>query len=139
MEMPGLQASRARFLRICLLLLSVLASVSWSQKISSGNLSSKTADHASENKGSALDATKEDWSLLSLANSKLHASTPLLGEKDSYPDFSRELLQVQWRTGDPIDLYVILPKVSQILQLSFIFIATHQTQISFKTGTTVRF
>ena len=110
MEMPGLQASRARFLRICLLLLSVLASVSWSQEISSGNVSSKTADHASENKGSALDATKEDWSLLSLANSKLRASTPLLGEKDSYPDFSRELLQVQWRTGDPIDLYVILPK-----------------------------
>jgi hypothetical protein len=40
----------------------------------------------------------------------LHANTPLLGEKDNYPDFTRELLQLQWRSGDPIDLYVILPK-----------------------------
>jgi hypothetical protein len=52
----------------------------------------------------------EDWSSLSLANSELIPERPLLGERDDNPQFVRELLQVQWRQGDPIDLYVIRPK-----------------------------
>jgi hypothetical protein len=52
----------------------------------------------------------EDWSSLSLADSELIPERPLLGEKDENPQFTRELLQVKWRQGDPIDLYVIRPK-----------------------------
>src|SRR5580658_9773873 len=52
----------------------------------------------------------EDWSSLSLATSELIPERPLLGEKDDTPQFTRELLQVKWRQGDPIDLYVIRPK-----------------------------
>jgi X-Pro dipeptidyl-peptidase (S15 family) len=52
----------------------------------------------------------EDWSSLSLANSELTPDSPLLGEKYDNPQFTRELLQVKWRQGDPIDLYVIRPK-----------------------------
>jgi pimeloyl-ACP methyl ester carboxylesterase len=52
----------------------------------------------------------EDWSSLSLANSDLVPERPLLGETDDEPQFTRELLQVKWRQGDPIDLYVIRPK-----------------------------
>ena len=52
----------------------------------------------------------EDWSSLSLANSELIPDPPLLGEKYDNPQFTRELLQVKWRQGDPIDLYVIRPK-----------------------------
>ena len=52
----------------------------------------------------------EDWSSLSLANSELIPEPPLLGEKYDNPQFTRELLQVKWRQGDPIDLYVIRPK-----------------------------
>jgi hypothetical protein len=52
----------------------------------------------------------EDWSSLSLANSELIPERPLLGERDDNPHFVRELLQLQWRQGDPIDLYVIRPK-----------------------------
>ncbi|HYA24066.1 MAG TPA: dienelactone hydrolase family protein [Terriglobales bacterium] len=52
----------------------------------------------------------EDWSSLSLTNSHLHAERPILGEKDDDPQFTRELLQMKWRPGDPIDLYVIKPK-----------------------------
>jgi len=55
--------------------------------------------------------TLEDWSSLSLAKSELIPEPPLLGEKDADdPRFTRELLQVQWRQGDPLDLYVIRPK-----------------------------
>jgi hypothetical protein len=52
----------------------------------------------------------EDWSSLTLATSELVAERPLLGEKDENPQFTRELLRVKWRQGDPIDLYVIRPR-----------------------------
>jgi hypothetical protein len=52
----------------------------------------------------------EDWSSISLSHSELRAEPPLLGEKDDQPHFTRELIQVKWRQGDPIDLYVIKPK-----------------------------
>ena len=52
----------------------------------------------------------EDWNSLSLANSELIPERPLLGEKDDNAQFTREMLQLKWRQGDPIDLYVIRPK-----------------------------
>jgi len=53
---------------------------------------------------------KEDFSSLSLAGSNLQPLTPVLGEKDVYPDFTREILKVEWRPSDPIYLYVMLPR-----------------------------
>jgi dienelactone hydrolase len=47
---------------------------------------------------------------LSVSPSNLHPASPLAGEKDTYPEFTRELLRVEWRTGDPIDLYIIKPR-----------------------------
>jgi hypothetical protein len=55
-------------------------------------------------------APVEDWSSLSLAGSHLQAAQTVTGERDDFPQFTRELLQVKWRQGDPIDLYVIRPK-----------------------------
>jgi hypothetical protein len=52
---------------------------------------------------------QENLNSLSLAK-KLASASPLLGEKDEYLEFTRELIQVQWRSGDPIDLYVITPR-----------------------------
>ncbi|HZR57339.1 MAG TPA: alpha/beta hydrolase [Terriglobales bacterium] len=52
----------------------------------------------------------EDWSTPSLQGSELTPAEPLIGEKDEDdPEFTRELIQVQWRPADPIDLYVIKP------------------------------
>lgn len=53
---------------------------------------------------------EENLHTLSLSDSRLHAATPLPGEKDTYPEFTRELLEVQWRDGDPIDLWLIKPR-----------------------------
>jgi len=55
-------------------------------------------------------APAEDWSSLSLAGSHLQAQPPVFGGKADEPQFTRELLQMNWRQGDPIDLYVIRPK-----------------------------
>jgi hypothetical protein len=52
----------------------------------------------------------EDWTSLSLSGSQLHVEKPVYGGKDDLPKFTRELLQVKWRQGDPIDLYIIRPK-----------------------------
>jgi hypothetical protein len=51
--------------------------------------------------------TVEHWDVLPLAENNLHTGPPLVGEKDTLPSFTRELIQVQWRASDPIDLYVI--------------------------------
>jgi dienelactone hydrolase len=52
----------------------------------------------------------EDWRTLTLANSELHLQPVVVGEKDDMPHYTRELLQVTWRMGDPLDLYIIKPK-----------------------------
>jgi hypothetical protein len=53
---------------------------------------------------------EEDWTSLSLASSRLIPAHPLLALTDDHPHCTVELLQVQWRWGDPIDLYVMKPK-----------------------------
>lgn len=54
-------------------------------------------------------SSAEHWDILSLSGNDLHSDEPLLGEKDTFPTFTRELIRVQWRKDDPIDLYVIRP------------------------------
>jgi len=51
----------------------------------------------------------EDWTSPTLSKSHLRPVQPLkfVSEHDAY---TTELLRVQWRWGDPIDLYVIRPK-----------------------------
>ena len=56
------------------------------------------------------ETIQEDWSSLAIGTSKLQAEKPLVGETDEQPTFVRSLVQVKWRPGDPIDLWVIMPK-----------------------------
>jgi hypothetical protein len=54
----------------------------------------------------------EDWTKLALAEgaNELHDGNPFLLETFDYPDYIGELLRAEWRSRDPIDLYVIRPK-----------------------------
>jgi dienelactone hydrolase len=52
---------------------------------------------------------EENLHSLAVGDSKLHAADPIPGEKAEFPEFTRELVQVQWRPIDPIHLYVIKP------------------------------
>ncbi|MFZ0772525.1 MAG: alpha/beta hydrolase family protein [Candidatus Sulfotelmatobacter sp.] len=56
------------------------------------------------------ETIQEDWSSLQIGISKLAAEPPLVGEVDDEPGFTRTLVQVKWRPGDPIDLWVVVPK-----------------------------
>ncbi len=52
---------------------------------------------------------KEDWNTPSLNGSNLSPVQPVALVDNSHPDYTVELVQVQWRWGDPIDLYVMKP------------------------------
>jgi dienelactone hydrolase len=60
---------------------------------------------------SASPSQSENWTALPLSASGLNTTTyvaAVLGTWDQ-PAYTRQLVRVQWRTGDPIDLYVIRP------------------------------
>jgi hypothetical protein len=82
-----------------LLLLVATSLLGWAQQSAGG-----------QSHGQGRRPQVEDWSSLSLAGSELVPQKPTFGEKDDLPGFTRELIQVKWRDGDPIDLYVIRPK-----------------------------
>ncbi len=52
----------------------------------------------------------EDWNSPALATSSLRPAPPLVGYINDDGSYSVELIQVQWRWGDPLDLYVMKPK-----------------------------
>jgi hypothetical protein len=95
---------KRRVNRLCIVLLALLLTQganSWTQELKASP-AQKTITRTSGN--------LEDWGSLSLASSELAPEPPLLGERDEFPQFTRELIQVKWRRDDPIDLYVIRPK-----------------------------
>jgi hypothetical protein len=52
----------------------------------------------------------EDWASPALSSSHLRPVPPLGGSiDDTHPGYTVQLLQVQWRWGDPIDLYIMKP------------------------------
>jgi hypothetical protein len=55
-------------------------------------------------------AISEDWTSLSVFGSGLKIGDVMIGQRDEYPTFTREVIQVTWREGDPIYLFLILPK-----------------------------
>jgi hypothetical protein len=57
-----------------------------------------------------FQGVEEDWTSPALTNSHLMPVRPLAGFVTDNPRYSVELLQLQWRWGDPLDLYVMKPK-----------------------------
>jgi pimeloyl-ACP methyl ester carboxylesterase len=76
---------------------------------------SKASDEAQEQsqKASRQDRSPwvdgENWDSLSIADSKFQAEPPFVVSKEKTDDFEREFIQVHWRYGDPIDLWVMKP------------------------------
>jgi hypothetical protein len=51
----------------------------------------------------------EDWTSPDLANSHLKPAQPLIGFVDEQSGYSVSLIRLQWRRGDPIDLWLMKP------------------------------
>jgi hypothetical protein len=56
------------------------------------------------------ETIQEDWSSLQIGTSRLTPEPPLVADVDEEPNFTRTLLQLKWRPGDALDLWVIVPK-----------------------------
>lgn len=52
----------------------------------------------------------EDFASPALITSHLLPTTPLVGYTKDHDGYTEEMVRVQWRWGDPIDLYVLKPK-----------------------------
>lgn len=81
--------------------------------------SSQTSDSAKPSLPPGVDSKtgmplyetiQEDWSSLTIGTSKLQAEEPVVTPTEVSDTFTRTLIQVKWRPGDPLDLYIILPK-----------------------------
>jgi hypothetical protein len=57
-----------------------------------------------------FQGVSEDWTTPSLTTSHLLPIQPMRAYVNDEDSYTVELLQMQWRWGDPIDLYVVLPK-----------------------------
>jgi hypothetical protein len=57
-----------------------------------------------------FDDVKEDWTTPALSTSYLKPMQPLSSGVSNYTSSSLELVRVQWRWADPIDLYIMKPK-----------------------------
>ena len=79
----------------------------WAQQAAPPNPSAPTSPGALPPQSRSGGA--EDLNSLSL-EVPLKSIQPLVADVAEYPDFTLQLLQVGWRPGDPIDLYVIRPK-----------------------------
>jgi hypothetical protein len=96
--------------RICLLLLS--AALSYSAAPQQDPTSSpKKADTQTGNINLPAKPT-ENWAMPSDIKTGLEPLPPALVQKDDKPEFVRELLRLQWRTNDPIEVWLIRPKVA---------------------------
>jgi len=71
---------------------------------------------------------QEDWSSLQIGVSDLKPRAPVVGEVEDQEKFKRILVQVQWRPGDALDLWIILPKgVSKPPAVLYLYSATEDT------------
>jgi hypothetical protein len=59
--------------------------------------------------GVKLARARESFSTLSLEGSDLQPRPPMSTDHEKNEDFARELVRLQWRPNDPIDMYVIRP------------------------------
>ena len=56
------------------------------------------------------ETIQEDWSSLAIGTSHLDPEAPFVVENYDGYSYTRSLVRLKWRPGDPLDVYVLLPK-----------------------------
>ena len=101
--------TRTSALRCVLIALSILSLFVQAQALHAQDAPASSNEIEKSQDSVAANVDRENWDSLSIADSDLHADPVLVGAKEETPDFTRELVQVKWRVGDAIDLWVIRP------------------------------
>jgi hypothetical protein len=95
---------------ICILL-TTYTNACLAQGTSTASVAAKETGAAVSSLSREAQPQEEDWTELNAGKSGLGKSAikaMVLGKSD-FPEYSSELVRVQWRINDPIDLYVLLP------------------------------
>jgi hypothetical protein len=94
-----------------LALLAIISSVVWAGQKSTEDAIKLGARHDVDPHAEFV-GFHEDWNTLTLDTSNLQPQTPVLGAKYDIPGkpITRNLHQLYWRPGDPLDVYVIQPR-----------------------------
>lgn len=100
----------------CLILFLAGSKNGWAQAAPAAEPSAKgesgtqpASEHPDLPSSALTPKVVEDWSTPSLKGSDLKLGEPLVGEINTQRTFVREMVRVQWRLGDPVDLYIIRP------------------------------
>ena len=59
-----------------------------------------------------MPVSTENWTVLNDLKTGLQPMSIVVIQRDEQPEYLRELVRVQWRRADPIDLWIIRPKIS---------------------------
>jgi cephalosporin-C deacetylase-like acetyl esterase len=100
-----------RNLCFCLLLMGMLVFPAGASARQNKPADGKKAHKQSDIRN--IDTTPKEvdnWKVLDDIKTGLHPGPFLAVQKDEEPEFVRELVRVQWRAGDPIDLWIMRPK-----------------------------
>jgi X-Pro dipeptidyl-peptidase (S15 family) len=54
--------------------------------------------------------SEENWTELSVAKLGMNAEPSLSAGEVDFKDFTRELVRLQWRSDDPVDIYIVRPR-----------------------------
>jgi acetyl esterase/lipase len=103
--------------RICFLLLTMVAATSLSvyaiqDQASNTKTAEKQPKDVSQTGNINLPVSTENWALPGDIKTGLEPLPPVLFLSDEQPEFVRELYRLQWRKGDPIDVWLIRPKMA---------------------------
>jgi len=110
--------SKGKFMlcrRICFLLLTTLSlslAASAQQDQSSKTKTGTPPVNSSSTGNINLPVSTENWGSLGDIKTGLEPRTPVRFQSDEQPEFVRELYRLQWRATDPIDVWLIRPKVA---------------------------
>ena len=96
---------------ILLLVLFLLATPVWAIA-QQGAAASGSKPKSKTETLSAPPVERENWGVLGDLKTGLESPTYAVLERNEQPDFVRELIRVEWRLADPIDVWVTRPKVA---------------------------
>jgi acetyl esterase/lipase len=96
--------------RICLLVFTVVAAAisSVAQQVPAPSAKKPEIQAGNIN----LPVSTENWSVPGDLKTGLEPMRAAPVQTDEQPEFIRELIRLQWRTGDPVDVWLIRPKVA---------------------------
>jgi hypothetical protein len=103
--------NRAIFKYLLLFLFVIPGAAPAQQNPAAGGMKANQQNDAK--KAPARPEEVENWGVLNDIKTGLHPSDAVVVQTDTEPDYVRELVRVQWRAADPVNLWIMRPKTAE--------------------------